>query len=119
MAAVHPVPGGQIGGPALAGLAATPTAASAATDRSAPIRRLMKHTFPSLPPQSSSGPTLAPTLRPLAVLNDRVSAWSTPGLALVFRRALSALRPGCRASALDQRNSAVLFDRTAGLRHNR
>jgi hypothetical protein len=42
MEAVNPVPGGQVGGSALAGLAATPTAASAATDRSAPIRRLMK-----------------------------------------------------------------------------
>ena len=46
MAAVNPVPGGQVGGSALAGLAATPTAASAATDRSAPMRRLMKHTIP-------------------------------------------------------------------------
>jgi hypothetical protein len=45
MAAVNPVPGGQVGGSALAGLAATPTAASAATDRSAPMRRLMKHTI--------------------------------------------------------------------------
>jgi hypothetical protein len=47
MEAVNPVPGGQVGGSALAGLAATPTAASAATDRSAPIRRLMK-THPSI-----------------------------------------------------------------------
>src|SRR5215212_3708202 len=47
MAAVNPVPGGQVGGSALAGLAATPTAASAATDRSAPIPRLMK-THPSI-----------------------------------------------------------------------
>src|SRR5215212_8654692 len=46
MEAVNPVPGGQVGGSALAGLAATPTAASAATDRSAPMRRLMKtHPF--------------------------------------------------------------------------
>src|SRR5215212_7744327 len=54
-AAVNPVPGGQVGGSALAGLAATPTAASAATDRSAPMRRLMKHTLPWYPP-SAAGP---------------------------------------------------------------
>lgn len=52
MAAVNPVPGGQVGGSALAGLAATPTAASAATDRSAPMRRLMKHTIPRRPLRS-------------------------------------------------------------------
>jgi hypothetical protein len=56
MEAVNPVPGGQVGGSALAGLAATPTAASAATDRSAPMRRLMK-THPSLvSPAAPQGP---------------------------------------------------------------
>ena len=51
MEAVNPVPGGQDGGSALAGLAATPTAASAPANRSAPKRRLMKHTLPFAPPQ--------------------------------------------------------------------
>jgi hypothetical protein len=51
MEAVNPVPGGQDGGSALAGLAATPTAASAPTNRSAAKRRLMKHTPSFRPPQ--------------------------------------------------------------------
>src|SRR5215208_590342 len=56
MTAAKPVPGGQVGGSALAGLATTPTAASAATDRSAPMRRLMKTHHSLVSPASAAGP---------------------------------------------------------------